>query len=105
MSDERAEIITSARELQADFAANVSGPGRFEREQDRELAAALDVIAGHGQADDQIRTFDGHAAQIGSYVLYTNDQGFVTFEKFNTADAASLHVDELAEDFDRGGDE
>lgn len=104
---ERDKIIQSARNADSDFDANAlvlgHGPGPFERASDRQLAIALWALSNHSLADDTAATFQGHVAQIGCYLLFETDDGFKTVQTFANADAASLRVTELVEEFDRGG--
>lgn len=77
--------------------------GRFERTEDPTLTASLWAIWNHSQADDVIRSFDGRVAQIGRYLLRLEDNATLKVETFDSADAASLRIEAIAEEFDRGG--
>lgn len=96
----RGEMLSTATNLEPNFAQYTTGPGKYEHSDDRVLTAALREIAGHGFADDEIRTADGHVAQIGPFLLFTSEQGFCTHEECESADKASLRIDAMVEEFD-----
>lgn len=77
---------------------------KFSKSEDRVLTAALNQLWMNREYDDDIRFHEGRAVQIGVYVLYVYDDGFLMHEQFHTADAASVKVCELVEEFERGGD-
>jgi hypothetical protein len=78
---------------------------KFAGAEDRILAAALNQIWMNQEADDDVRTLDGRAVQIGPFILYVADGGAITTDTFETADEASLKVEELVEEFDKGGED
>jgi hypothetical protein len=65
-----------------------------------ELAYAIDVLALNGTADDWVRTVNGHAEQVGRFILHTDEQGFKRLQSFLSDDAASVAISDLAEELD-----
>lgn len=94
MTDTRTGIIASARELDSEFAEGIDGPGPYEGT-DRELAAALDTIYGHGFADAQAGDVDCglHGARVGQYVLWTDSNGFHEVSEYADEGAAQAALD------------
>lgn len=76
---------------------------KFSKSDDRVLTAALNQLWMNGEADDDIRHFDMRAVQIGHFILYVYDDGFLMHKRFHTEDAASVEIERLVEDFDKGG--
>ena len=76
---------------------------KFAGAGDRLLAAALNQCWMNGEADDDVRTLDGRAVQIGPFILYVGDGERLTAEAYHSADAASLIICNLVEEFERGG--
>lgn len=106
MSDERTNIIIQARELDDEYPSDsYEGPGPYEGIGDRELAAAIEIIYGHGFADATAGStqYGLHGARVGSYVLWTNDQGFLTLASYESAEKAQEALD--AEDAEQGSEE
>lgn len=97
-TDPRAEMVSTATDLEPNFAQYVNGPGKYEHSDDRVLTAALREISLHGFADADIRTADGHVAQIGPFLLFTSEQGFCTHELCASEGEAILRIDELVEE-------
>jgi hypothetical protein len=95
---ERASILATARELDSatlDAEACAAGPGRYEGASDLALVVALDILAGHGCADDQAGSteYGLHLARFGRYVLSTDDRGFVYVEAYDDEMAAQTALD------------
>lgn len=95
-SNEQARWLVIADAIELDAASmspdNISdGPGRLSGCSDRLLATALDVIAGHGFADDQGSLNDSgdYVTRIGRFLLWTDSQGFIDCETFDSDDLAS----------------
>lgn len=86
---DRMELIAVARNLDGEAfdeaIRNSEGPGRYEQAQDRELAMALETIAGHGFADDQHENY----SLIGPCILIETSQGFIIPEEYESADQAA----------------
>lgn len=101
---ERIEIIRQAEDLapELDWCAGVE-TGKYERAGDLRLAQALDVISGHGMADDSRETLsagmsDGYIWRVGRFIGREDERGFVTCETCESVQAAEdLIGDEQAE--------
>lgn len=78
---------------------------KFAGAEDRIVAAALNQIWMNHEADDDVRTLDGRAVQIGPFILYVADGGAITTDTFDSDDAASLKISELVEEFEKGGED
>ncbi len=65
---------------------------RYERVDDRELAAAIDIVRAHGCADELTRDrgHGQHGARIGRYVLWTDPRGVAALQTFASGRAASM---------------
>lgn len=100
---ERESIIASARELADGFdqlVRNAAGPGAYEGLADRELVMAIDVLFGHGGADESGGDSDtgaGHAVRCAQYVVFTDTAGFRFLQEFGSEEEASAAVAECAE--------
>lgn len=99
---ERAEIVEEARKLDPEALSpeTYAGPGRFDGESDPELASALDIISGHGFADEtggDVETLEGHGARFGRVILWTDSQGFKSVGIFSD-DSEAIHAIEVAAD-------
>ena len=85
---DRMELIAVARNLDGEAfdkaVRDSEGPGRYEQAQDRELAVALETIAGNGFADDQREGY----SLIGPCILIETSQGFIIPEVYESADHA-----------------
>jgi hypothetical protein len=95
---ERASILATARELDSatlDAEACAAGPGRYEGASDLALVVALDILSGHGCADDQAGSteYGLHLARFGRYVLAGDGQGFVYVETYDDESAAQAELD------------
>jgi len=88
---ERDEIIQIARVLDATALVRASSTARYERVDDPQLAAAIDILAAHGHADEQ--TGDGklrrRGTRVGSYVLWSDAQKTSALQTFASERAAS----------------
>lgn len=103
-SDDRAEIIESARNLDAatfDSESCAVGPGRYQGTDDLSLVVALDIISGHGFADQTAGDTEttGHYARVGRFVLTTDSAGFVDSLTFESDGDAADYLDEIDEMF------
>lgn len=60
----------------AEWLATTDSPGKYEcvKREDIPLVVAIEVIWGHGYADDQ----GDNWVEVDGYRVYTDDQGFVT---------------------------
>lgn len=90
---ERDQIIADAERLDArSFAAdaNAARPGKYKGADDLALVVALDIITGHGAADETAGETDalGFAARVGRFVAVTDSAGFVTAYTYDTESAA-----------------
>jgi hypothetical protein len=106
MSETREDVIRTARELDAaglDSEASYDGPGRFEGNSDRALAVALDIITGHGLADEECGEAgpDGRCARVGAFLLWTDSQGFRTADAYaserNASEVFNAHARDAEE--------
>ena len=66
-----------------------------ERTPDLTLEEALEIIWGHGFADDWAGDVDttNHVFRVGRHVLETDGQGFKTVHSYGTEDAAQELID------------
>lgn len=98
---ERASIIDLARELDREaMTEDISGPGKFDGSTDRELALALEIISGHGAADEtagDVETSYGHGARVGRIILWTDTQGFLSTAVY-ADESEAMHALEIAGD-------
>ena len=100
---ERAEIIADAKSVDAERFADESvdsGPGRLDGASDRELTVALDILAGVSAADEEAGSVDygeGNAQRFGRFILWTDSQGFISAETFESPSDAIERMAELIE--------
>lgn len=99
MSDERTrdEVIGEAlvHGLTWTELTNAS-PGRLEGNPDRPLANALDYLLTHGRADKDggdANAPGGHYAQVERWLIFTDDQGFVSIVTYDSVAEANAHFD------------
>jgi hypothetical protein len=92
---DRDEIVEAARELDASMLASAGQSDRYERADDRELAAAIDIVSAHGCADALTgdRGHGHHGARIGRYVLWSDPQSVVALQTFANERAASMMLE------------
>lgn len=91
-SHERMGIIASARNIGGEaFDSEVAydGPGKFEGNDDRELAVACYYLLNDGWADEEA----GSSARIGSVLIHQDDQGFVSLTVCGDEQAAETLFD------------
>ena len=88
---ERDEIIETACELDAKAVAGASSTARYQAADDRELAAAIGVLAAHGRVDEQTgdRDLGFHGARIVRYVLWSGAHKIVALQTVASERAAS----------------
>jgi hypothetical protein len=91
--------VQAALELEPDFRDELEGPGRLDGSSDRELAAALDVLAGVSGQDDEAGTVETGLwlARFGHYVLAHDDQGFLDVWRFGSDRLAQACLDERSD--------
>jgi hypothetical protein len=100
---ERATIIAQARELDAETVnrtQDYDGPGAHEgmSEDERELCAALEVIANHGFADAQAGDVDQdgrYGSRVGPFILWIDEHGFRRVDTYPDADSAQQTLDAI----------
>lgn len=93
---ERAAIMGVAREIDPAFDTELTGPGRFERCEDRALAAAIELLIGGGCEDDS--GYDGNGllwTRIGCWLAARTEDGFWVNCGFEGAEDAAQKLDEL----------
>lgn len=86
MAETRTDIITAADRCDDSWRGWIDS-SRYEGSHDRELAAALTAISVNGFHDLELGSVQengAHYAQIGPYVLRTDEQGFIDFEAFDS---------------------
>lgn len=91
MSD-RDEIIEAACELDARTLACAVKSDRYERADERVLAAAIDIVSAHGCADELTgdREHGHYGARIGRYVLWSDPQRVAALQTFANQRSASM---------------
>jgi hypothetical protein len=89
---DRDEIVEAARELDAGTLTCAGKSVRYEQADDRELAAAIDIISAHGCPDELTgdREHGCHGARIGRYVLWSDPQRVAALQTFANQRAASV---------------
>ena len=89
---DRDEIVEAARELDARTLTCAAKSDRYERADDRELAAAIDIVSAHGCADELAgdRERGRYGVRIGRYVLWSDPQRVATLQTFANLRAASM---------------
>lgn len=88
-----AKILADANKLNA-------GYGTVET-----LTAALDVIVGHGFDDEQCGDAEylaGHCARVARWLLWTDNQGFMSTSEYTTITEAQAEFESYAEACDAG---
>jgi hypothetical protein len=92
---DRDEIVKAARELDASALGCARESARYERADDRELAAAIDVVSAHGSADALTgdREHGHHGARIGRYVLWSDRQRVAALQTFANELAAAMMLE------------
>jgi hypothetical protein len=100
---EREAIIEIARRLDPagfDTDAHVARPGKYEGAIDLQLVVALDIINGHGFADENAGevALSGYAWRVGRFVGIESGQGFIGAEEYPTEGRAAdrLHDFDVA---------
>jgi hypothetical protein len=98
---EREHVITTARDLdRVGFNADTheARPGKYQGAGDLQLVVALDIINGHGFADENTgdAAASGYAWRVNRFVGIEDSQGFVTAEEWPTP----RHAEERLRDFD-----
>jgi hypothetical protein len=70
-----------------------TGPGKFERCEDRALGIVLHAAMMEGWSDESSEGDDGTTYdQIGRYVFWTDEQGFACYDEYRTEAAARTAV-------------
>jgi hypothetical protein len=89
---DRAEVVEAACELDARALACALRSGRYERADERVLAAAIDIISAHGCADELTgdREHGRYGARIGRYVLWSDPQRVAALQTFANQRSASM---------------
>ena len=74
-----------------DAVARASSTAHYQAADDRELAAAIDVLAAHGRVDEQTgdRNLGCHGARIDRYILWSDAHKAIALQTFATERAAS----------------
>ncbi len=98
---EREHVIETARKLDPqtfDIDTRLGQPGKYEGASDLQLVVALDIINGHGFADESAgeATMSGYAWRVNRFVGIEDSQGFIRSEEWPTARQAT----ERLRDFD-----
>jgi hypothetical protein len=98
---EREHVIKTARDLDPEgFNADTheARPGKYQGAGDLQLVVALDIINGHGFADENTgdAAASGYAWRVNRFVGIEDSQGFVTAEEWPTP----RHAEERLRDFD-----
>jgi hypothetical protein len=98
---ERERVIETARKLDPhtfDIDTRLGQPGKYEGASDLQLVVALDIINGHGFADESAgeATTSGYAWRVNRFVGIEDSQGFIRSEEWPTARQAT----ERLRDFD-----
>jgi hypothetical protein len=98
---EREDVIETARKLDPhafDIDTRWGQPGKYEGASDIQLAVSLDIINGHGFAEDSTgeAAIKGYAWRVNRFVGIEDSQGFVMAEDWPTAQQAK----ERLRDFD-----
>ncbi len=98
---EREAVIEIARGLDPasfDTDAHVARPGKYEGASDLQLVVALDIINGHGFADESAGevAMRGYAWRVGRFVGIESTQGFIGAEEYPTEG----HAADRLRDFD-----
>jgi hypothetical protein len=87
---ERGKVIETARRLDPDTfdidTRLATHPGKYEGASDLQLAVALDIINGHGFADESTgdTAINGYAWRVSYFVGIEDSQGFVSAEEHST---------------------
>jgi len=92
---DRDEIVKAAHQLDAGALERARESDRYERADDRELAAAIDVVSAHGCADELTgdRERGHHGARVGRYVLWSDPQRVAALQTFANELAASTMLE------------
>jgi len=87
----RTEIVETACKLEPNAVARASSTAHYQAAGDRELAAAIDVLAAHGRVDEQTgdRNLGCHGARIDRYILWSDAHKAIALQTFATERAAS----------------
>jgi hypothetical protein len=98
---EREHVVKTARNLDPqtfDIDTRLGQPGKYEGASDLQLVVALDIINGHGFADESTgeTAISGYAWRINRFVGVEDSQGFIRAEEWPTAREAT----ERLRDFD-----
>jgi hypothetical protein len=101
-STRRAWLLEAAAELEPDFRQSIDGPGRYDGSSDRELTAALEVLAGVSGQDDEAGDVETGLwlARFGHYVLCADSQGFLDVERYGSDRLAQLALVERDAELD-----
>jgi hypothetical protein len=85
----REQVIETGRNLEPetfDAEACAARPGKYQGADDLALVVALDIINGHGGADENTgdAAITGYAWRVDRFIGIENSQGFVTAEEYPT---------------------
>lgn len=95
-TDLRERLIADAENIQPGFREHVMSPGKYDGCEDKELCAALATIANGGDHDELYTDEHGvSAAAIDCYVLRGDEQGFLSFDQYDTAARAQEVVESM----------
>ena len=107
---DRDQITDTARRLDAQTLTRAATTRRYENTADPQLAAAIDILSVHGEADELTgdREHGGYGARVGRYVLWGDTRRVVALQTFATERAASRTLELgglcLAGNTERGSD-
>jgi hypothetical protein len=93
-------VIETARSLDPqtfDIDTRLAQPGKYEGASDLQLVVALDIINGHGFADERTgeAAVSGYAWRVNRFVGIEDSQGFISAEEHPTARHAAARLREF----------